>query len=197
VDTNSVEVVTATGDVEVGLSIATLVLAFAADPVARWMYDDPDHYLRHIPRLFRALGTRSFAAGTAQRTRDGLGVALWLPPGVYLEHNPLEAIIAETIAAEKRVDVGTAFAQTEQYRPTEAHWYLSLIGVEPMHRNKGCGAALLEQGLRHCDREHRSTYLWSSNPRNTSLYKRHGFEIVGTIQVGSSPPIFPMLRDAR
>jgi GNAT superfamily N-acetyltransferase len=197
-DTNPVEVVTASGgDAEVGHSIATLALAFAADPVARWMYDDPDHYLRHIPRLFRALGTDSFAAGAAQRTRDGFGVALWLPPGVSIEHEPLEAIIAETIAAEKRADVGTALAQTEQYRPTKAHWYLSLIGVEALHRNKGCGAALLEQGLRHCDREHRPAYLWSSNPRNTSLYKRHGFEIVGTIQVGSSPPIFPMLRDAR
>ena len=30
-------------------------------------------------------------------------------------------------------------------------------------------------------------YLWSSNPLNISLYKRHGFEIAGAIQVGSSP----------
>jgi hypothetical protein len=28
-------------------------------------------------------------------------------------------------------------------------------------------------------------------------YQRHGFEIVDTIQVGSSPAIFPMLRQAR
>jgi GNAT superfamily N-acetyltransferase len=196
-DMKPARVVTVTGDADVDRAIATLVLAFGADPVARWIYDDPDHYLRHIPRLFRALGTSSFAAGTAQRTSDGFGVALWFPPGVHSEDETLEAVIAETIAAEKRAEVGAAFERTEQYRPTEAHWYLSLIGVEALHRNKGCGAALLEHGLRQCDREHRPAYLWSSNPLNISLYKRHGFEIVGTIQVGSSPSIFPMLRRAR
>jgi len=196
-DMKPAKVVTVTCDADVDHAIATLVLAFGTDPVARWIYDDPDHYLRHTPRLFRALGTSSFAAGAAQRTADGLGVALWLPPDVHGEDEPLEAIIAETIAAEKRADVGAAFERTEQYRPSEAHWYLSLIGVEALHRNKGCGAALLEHGLCQCDREHRPAYLWSSNPQNISLYARHGFEIVGTIQVGSSPPIFPMLRHAR
>jgi|SRR5208337_704932 len=142
-DRKPAKVVTVTGDADVDRAIATLVLAFGADPVARWIYDDPDRYLRHIPRLFRALGTSSFAAGAAQRTSDGLGVALSLPPGVHSEDEPLDAVIAETVAAEKRADVVAAFEQTEQYRPTEAHWYLSLIGVEALHRNKGWGAALL------------------------------------------------------
>jgi predicted GNAT family N-acyltransferase len=96
-----------------------------------------------------------------------------------------------------QVDVGAAFERTEHYRPTEPHWYLSLVGVEALHRNKGRGATLLMHGLRQCHQEHRPAYLWSSNPLNTSLYKRYGFEIVGTIQVSSSPPIFPMLRRAR
>jgi GNAT superfamily N-acetyltransferase len=188
------------GDAEIDHAIATLVLAFSTDPVARWMYDDPHQYLLHIPRLFRALGTTSFDAGAAQRTTGGLGVALWLPPGVHGDDEALEAVIAESIAGEKQADVAAAFERTEHYRPSEPHWYLSLVGVEAVNRNKGCGAALLQHGLRQCDRERRPAYLWSSNPLNTSLYERHGFEIVGTIQVGSSPPIFPMLRrktDAR
>src|SRR5262249_35637474 len=48
------------------------------------------------------------------------------------------------------------------YRPSEPHWYLSPIGVEASHRNKGHGASLLERGLDRCDREHRAAYLWSS-----------------------------------
>jgi GNAT superfamily N-acetyltransferase len=189
-------VATIAGACEVDRAIAKLVLAFGTDPVARWMYDDPHQYLMHIPRLFRALGTNSFEAGAAQRTSDGLGVALWLPPGVHGDSGRLDAVIAESIAGEKQAEVGVVFERTERYRPTEPHWYLSLIGVEALDRNKGCGATLLHV-LRQCDREHRPTYLWSSNPQNTSLYKRHGFEIVDTIQVGSSPSIFPMLRQAR
>ena len=196
-DTKPTSVATVADDADVDHAIATLVLAFGTDPVARWMYNDPHLYLRHIPRLFRALGTSSFEAGAAQHTSDGHGVALWLPPGVRGDDGPLEAVIAETIDREKRADVGVAFERTEHYRPTKPHWYLSLIGVEALQRNKGCGTALLQHGLRQCDREHCPAYLWSSNPLNTSLYKRHGFEIVGTIQVGSSPSIFPMLRHAR
>jgi len=98
---------------------------------------------------------------------------------------------------ERQADVVAVFEQTEHYRPTEPHWYLSLIGVEALHRSKGCGAALLQHRLRQCDREHLPACLWSSNPLNISLYKRHGFDTAGMIQVGSSPPIFPMLRHAR
>jgi GNAT superfamily N-acetyltransferase len=190
-------VTTIAGDAEVDHAIATLVLAFGTDPVARWMYDEPHQYLLHIPRLFRALGTSSFATRAAQGTDDGLGVALWLPPRVHGDDDPLEAVIAESITEAKQAEVAAVFERTEQFRPTEPHWYLSLIGVEALHRNKGCGAALLQHCLRQCDREHLPAYLWSSNPLNTSLYKRHGFEIAGTIRVGSSPSIFPMLRKAR
>jgi len=191
------EVTTIIGDAQVDHAIATLVLAFVTDPVARWMYDDPHQYLMHIPRLFRALGTSSFEARAAQRTSDGLGVAIWLPPGAHGDDRPLEAVIAETIAQERQAEVTAVFERTEDYRPTEPHWYLSLIGVEALHRNKGCGAALLRHRLGQCDQEHLPAYLWSSNPLNISLYERHGFKISGTIQIGSSPSIFPMLRCAR
>ena len=190
-------VATIAGTSEIDHAIAKLVLAFAGDPVARWMYDDPHQYLLHIPRLFRALGASSFEAGAAQRTSDGLGVALWLSPGVRGDDERLEAVVAESIAAERQAEVDSVFERTERHRPREPHWYLSLIGVESLHRNKGCGAVLLQHGLRECDRQHRPAYLWSSNPLNTSLYRRHGFEVVDTIQAGSSPPIIPMLRPAR
>jgi GNAT superfamily N-acetyltransferase len=190
-------VATITGDAEVDHAIATLVLAFATDPVARWMYVDPHQHLLHIPRLFRVLGTNSFEARAAERTNNGFGIALWLPPDVHGEDGPLEAAIAESIVGEKQTEVAAIFERTEHYRPTEPHWYLSLIGVEALHRNNGCGAALLQHRLRQCDREHLAAYLWSSNPLNVPLYERHGFEIAGTIRVGSSPSIFPMLRRAR
>jgi GNAT superfamily N-acetyltransferase len=190
-------VATTIGDAEIDHAIATLVLSFATDPIARWRYADPHQYLFHLPRLFRALGASCFAAGAAQRTGDGLGVALWLPPGVHGDDGPLEAIIAESIADEKQADVADLFARTEHYRPTEPHWYLSLIGVEASHRNRGYGAALLQHSLHQCDRAHLPAYVWSSNPLNISLYKRHGFEVAGTIQTGSSPPAFPMLRYPR
>jgi hypothetical protein len=55
----------------------------------------------------------------------------------------------------------------------------------------------MEHALIACDRDHSPAYLESSNPKNVPLYERHGFELLGTIQVGASPPIFPMLRKSR
>ena len=83
-----------------------------------------ESYLLHIPRLFRALGTSSFEARAAQRTNDGIGVAIWLPPGAHGDDGPLEAVIAETIAQERQAEVAAVFERTEDYRPTEPHWYL-------------------------------------------------------------------------
>jgi ribosomal protein S18 acetylase RimI-like enzyme len=192
--TKPIEIAIVAGTSEIDHAIAKLVLAFSTDPVARWIYDEPDQYLTHMPELFRALGTSSFEAGAAHRSSDGLGVALWLPPGIAGDAGPLESVIAESIARDKQAEVGSLFEKTEEYRPTEPHWYLSLIGIETSQRNRGYGAALLQYGLDLCDRERRAAYLWSSNRLNVSLYQRHGFEILDTIQVGSSPPIFPMLR---
>ena len=75
-DTKPPRIATIAGEAEVDHAIATLVLAFATDPVARWMYVDPHQYLLHIPRLFRVLGANSFEARAAERTNDGFGVAL-------------------------------------------------------------------------------------------------------------------------
>jgi ribosomal protein S18 acetylase RimI-like enzyme len=84
-----------------------------------------------------------------------------------------------------------------KYHPQEPHWYLPLIGVDPAHQGKGFGSALLGHALEICDRDHLPAYLESSNPLNIPLYRRHGFELLDTLQVGSSPPVFPMLRPAR
>jgi hypothetical protein len=96
------------------------------------MYDDPYQYLLHIPGLFRALGAGSLKTGAAQRTSDGLGVALWFPPGVRGDDGQIEAVVAESIAAERQAEVGSVLERTEHYRPGEPHWYLSLIGVETL-----------------------------------------------------------------
>ena len=36
--------------------IAVVVLAFSADPAARWAYSDPQQYLRHFPSFVSAFG---------------------------------------------------------------------------------------------------------------------------------------------
>jgi ribosomal protein S18 acetylase RimI-like enzyme len=91
----------------------------------------------------------------------------------------------------------SVFERIGQYHPSKAHWHLSLIGVEPQEQGKGYGSALLHHALARCDSEGALAYLEISNEQNIKLYQRHGFEVLGRIQVGTSPPITPMLRHPR
>ena len=69
------------------------------------------------------------------------------------------------------------------------------MGVEPRHQRQGLGSALLKHALIACDCDNQLAYLEVSSPQNLALFEKHGFEVIGTIQAGSSPPIFPMLRE--
>jgi GNAT superfamily N-acetyltransferase len=172
-------------------------LAFAADPAARWTWPDPQQYLASIPSLIRAFGSEAFAHEGAFAANNYAGVALWLPPGIKPDEEALEEIIERTAPSSIQQDVSGVFEQMAGYHPKSPHWYLPLIGVDPAHQGKGLGDALMSHALERCDRDHLPAYLDSSNPRNISFYQRHGFEIQGNIQVGSSPSIVPMLRRPR
>ena len=174
--------------------IAVVVLAFSADPPARWAYPDPQQYLMHFPRFVRAFGGKAFVHGSAYYVDGYIGAALWLPPAVHPDEDALIALVQRTVSEQVQKDVFTVLEQMSRYHPSEPHWYLPLIGVDPPHQDKGYGSALLRHALVPCDRDHTLAYLESSNPKNIPLYERHRFELLGTIQVGTSPPIFPMLR---
>jgi ribosomal protein S18 acetylase RimI-like enzyme len=174
--------------------IAVITLAFSTDPVVRWIYPNPDQYLTYMPPFVRAFGGKAFAHGSAYHMDWYAGAALWLPPGVQYDEDTLMSLIQNTVGEWERKDVSVVFEQMGNYHPKEPHWYLPLIGVEAIHQGHGYGSALMEHALLPCDRDQRLAYLESSNPRNISLYQRHGFEILGTIQVGTSPPLFPMVR---
>jgi ribosomal protein S18 acetylase RimI-like enzyme len=187
--------VTAPSDAE--RAFAVILLAFGNDPAARWTFPDADAYLTHFPSVIRAFGGRAFAHGTGIHVDGFAGAAMWLPPGVHADEEALGAIMQATVPAERQADLFAVFERMGSYHPGEPHWYLPLIGVDPAHQHKGYGSLLLRHGLAQCDRDHAPAYLESSNPANIPLYERHGFVVQGTIQVGSSPTIVPMLRAAR
>ena len=103
----------------------------------------------------------------------------------------------EGVATELQGEVFAVLEQVGASHPPVAHWYLPAIGVEPILQGKGYGSALLARGIEVCDGAHVAAYLEATNPANIPLYKRFGFNVVGEIQAGSSPPITPMLRAAR
>lgn len=173
--------------------INVMVLAFAADPVARWMYRDPQRYLAYFGRFMRVFAGKAFSTGTAWCIEGNLGAALWLAPGVKPTEDAIANILDESMPQHVMADVNAMFGQMAAYHPSNPHWYLPTIGTEPHLHGRGIGSALMREALRRCDQQHMPAYLESSNPANAAFYQRLG----GVIRVGDSPPMVPMLRPAR
>lgn len=177
--------------------IDVITLAFSTDPMARWAYPDPATYLAVMPDTVRAFGGNGFAHGTVHLVEGGTAAAMWLPPGVDPDSERLAALTEQHAPRERLDDMTQVFEQMGSYHPSKPCWYLPLIGVDPVCQGRGHGSALLRYALEQCDRDGTAAYLESSNPRNIPLYERHGFEVMGSIQAGSSPTIVPMLRRPR
>jgi ribosomal protein S18 acetylase RimI-like enzyme len=178
-------------------AIGVLTLAFSDDPANRWLFPEAAQYLQHFPTFARALGGAALQSGTAHVDGDYSAVALWLAPDVGPDEQALTRLIEHAVAPDKRDDMAAVVDQMGRHHPSEPHWYLPFIGVEPMRRNLGLGTALLRKQLAACDAARLPAYLESTNPRNRALYERHGFEAVAEIKAGSCPPVIPMVRRPR
>jgi GNAT superfamily N-acetyltransferase len=176
-------------------AIATITIAFSNDPVARWFLRDPEVYLTYWPPVVRAFGGAAFDEGTADSIDDCGGIALWLPPGVGPDEEGMGELASEAVPADDRDEVFAFMEQQDGFHPTEPHWYLPLMGVDGDKQGRGFGSVLLRHATERCDRDGLPAFLEASNPRNKVLYERHGFEAVGVIQAGDSPPMWPMRRE--
>ena len=178
-------------------AVSAIVKAFSADRAARWMYPESQQYREHFQSFVKAFAGTAFEHGSADIVDGYLAAALWLPPGIHPDEEAMGKLIRSTVLESDQANVFALFQEMDRYHPAEPHWYLPMIGVDPAQQRKGYGSALLQHALARCDRENKFAYLESTSPRSVQLYQRHGFELLGTIQVGTSPQLFPMLRKPR
>ncbi|MFL0355728.1 GNAT family N-acetyltransferase [Erythrobacter sp. GH1-10] len=177
--------------------MATIVLAFATDPITRFAAPTATRFLEVIGDFMTAFGGRAFDHGTAWLANDGEAAALWLPPGVEPDGETMMGLLSEGVSNDRLEDMAGIFGQMEHYHPKEEHWYLPIIGADPQYLGQGLGGALMKHGCARIDEDGLPAYLESSNPRNISLYERHGFEVMGEIRSGNAPVMTPMYRPAR
>jgi ribosomal protein S18 acetylase RimI-like enzyme len=174
--------------------LATLVSAFAADPVERWLYPDEQQYRTHFPRFLDAYGGRSFAQGTVWAATDLKAVALWLPPGSEADGGAIVSVLTESVSTDKHEEMYDVLGQMEAAHPTYPHWYLPWLGVDGSSQGRGLGDSLLGYCLEFVDRAGLPSYLETPNPRTVPFYQRHGFTVTGTTVSPTCPPLTFMTR---
>ena len=174
--------------------INSIVLAFQADPIVRWMYPTQKEYLQSFPKFVQTFASKAFEHNTVFSTKDGAGGAFWIPPEIELETDAIANLIQQTVSEPTQDRVFQLLEQMDNFHPNESCWYLAILGVDPAKQKRGYGSMLIQQVLNHCDRHSQLAYLESSNPVNIPFYRKYGFEVIGEIQVGNSPIMFPMVR---
>ena len=177
--------------------IATLVSAFIADPVERWLYPRPSAYLTQFPAFVAAFGGEAFDSQTVWSLDEFAAVAMWLPPGAEPDGNAIVAALSGSVSADKHAEAFSVLEQMDAAHPKDPHWYLPWLGVDPARQGAGLGSDLLEQCLDRVDADHDRAFLETPNPRTVPFYERHGFRVISISQAGACPPVTSMLRPAQ
>jgi len=112
-------------------TIDVLVRAFSADPFAQWIWHDPQQYHMHFPSFVRAFGGKAFTHKSAYYVNCFAATALWLPPNVHPDEEKLISVVQRTVSEQIQKDFFRVFELMSRYHPTEPHWYLPLMGVDP------------------------------------------------------------------
>ncbi len=180
---------------------AVLTRAFDDDPIFQAMLPEREHRRRALRALFEEW-TRLLHVPHAcsYTTDDHAGAALWsLPgqwsigPGMLLRLAPrmLGALGMRTIPALRMLHA------LDGAHPRKPHNYLRVIGCDPDRQGQGIGAALLRPMLERCDARKEPAYLESSNEKNLTFYRRHGFEVTGEVVTHLGPKAWLMWREPR
>jgi GNAT superfamily N-acetyltransferase len=176
-----------------------LAASYGADPAFESLWPDSGVRARVLRALLTASAKDAARCGGAVLAKDGVGavgVALWLPPGMYplstarlaLQASALtRAAVAAPFAFSRYATVSARLARDVSPKRThELDWYLRAMGVHPRARRRGVGALLLAPVLARADEEGARCRLHTSDPANVPYYERFGFRV--------APPELPVRR---
>ncbi len=182
--------------VEVGRILAA---GFADDPVLVWVFDEPGRDTK-LDRFFDFLAREALVRLGATYLLPG-SCAAWTPPGTPPwppeRGERFVAALGQVCTGEELERLGILDAATGEHHPPDPIWYLGVIATEPAAQGQGLGSALLRQSLAEIDEAGLPAYLESTNPRNVPLYRRHGFDDAGVIELPGGPALTRMWRPPR
>ena len=178
-----------------------LAEAFCDDPMIVWVTGDDDRAHRRAS-IAAGFSRPPLEAGlvrghtyTVDRA-DGSGLAggaVWSAPDVRIfrddEGGEFVTAMVEHVGAAAMERLGAIGELVGAHHPSaEPHFYLFVLGAA--EQGHGVGGRLLQPVLDRCDAQALPAYLESSNARNLSFYRRHGFEVLWEDRPAPDGPLF-------
>jgi ribosomal protein S18 acetylase RimI-like enzyme len=194
-DTVSIRSARATEAPALGRLIA---VAFSHLPTTKWLVPDDDARVDVLAGQFTMFVEQGIAHGDVYVAGDGVGVAVWLPPGDLPDIEDYD----ERLAARCGPYTPRIVALDEvmhKARPVEPeHAYLAMLAVHEPARDLGVGSALLNLQHRRLDADGTPAYLDASGLHSRRLYQRHGYtDYAPPYGVGGIDGFYPMWREPK
>lgn len=198
------ETPTATQPADVDAVAADLAAAFVHDPVTDWFSrTDAQRDAARLGFFRHLLKELILPQGEALRPASGGGAAVWMP-SESLGPNPLWKE-AQALPMLLRLTGWGRFSRLltlrevmDKHHPMDRpHSYLWFLGVAPEAQGHGVGSRLLKAKLDQLDAAGTPAFLETATERNLSLYRRHGFEIIGEYRPADGPLIWAMWREVQ
>lgn len=181
-------------------TVATILSdAFRADPIAMWVWPDPDFYVQVSKDFFALLAGIGVEAGVVHMDESESSAAIWLPAGGSSDGDDEElgAEIAR-ISGPYAERVALLDELQKSCHPVAPHAYLPFIGTMARSQGRGLGSLLLAERIDELDRTGQAAYLEASTLASARLYARMGFEFLGpSMDIPDGPSLYPMWREAR
>ncbi len=175
-----------------------LVDAFDQDPMwGAWAFPDPHTRRQHRETVFGLLVQGAMRYPHVWVTADEAAAALWIPPGgTELSSAQEEQIdfVLRTSLGDGAGEVLSAFERFEDARPTDPHYYLTLLGTDPHHAGSGLGQRLLRSNLRFIDHAGEAAYL-EARDELVALYQRFGYQVISRFDLTGGLTVNGMWRD--
>lgn len=198
------EIIPAT-ESDVEEAVACLATAFAEDPITGFLLELGPGYHDRVSQFFSLLMHARIALGMPvllARSADGVHGAVM---GYPTEHPAWPADVSEawnefenaTPGLTDRLAVYEGVA--DEYKPSDPHYYLGVIGVHPRMHGQGIGRQLLQAfcALSAADPLSSGVYLETAKPSNVPFYESAGFTETGRGMLGAGTLWCMYLRHAR
>jgi GNAT superfamily N-acetyltransferase len=173
--------------------------AFVDDLVTEAMYKNftADRRIKALMVDFTAEVLECVRRGFPVQANDGekiLGAAVIYPPEAY----PLPVLdqwllLLKSIWGNGFYDIPAWIKwlnEVDKQHPTEPHYYLEYIGVEPEYQGQGVGSAILQHLCDTADSEGVGCYLENTNPTNIPVYEHFRFQIIHEKEIIGIPTWF-------
>jgi ribosomal protein S18 acetylase RimI-like enzyme len=170
-----------------------LARAFLDDPLMAFAISDRDHRAVVLPRHLRPGVWLGHHLGQVWCTDDLSAVACWRLPGSgQATADQIRDAGVPELPRLAGADLGARTEPVYEFLSTRtqalaippAHWYLSMIGVDPDKRRQGLGSAVIRPVLEIARARYEPMFLETLAAANVAFYSHHGFD---TLEEGVEP----------